>query len=126
MVPGLTLLALLHAEEWQVYLGMCLVGAGIGLSFAAAPALITGAVRQSETGVANGINAIMRSIGGILGGQICVALIVTWTLAGTTAPSEIGFTAGFWTCAIVCLLGVVAALFVRTSRASEPALAAAD
>ena len=38
-------------------------GAGIGFTFGAMPALIMGAVPASETGAANSLNTLMRSIG---------------------------------------------------------------
>ena len=40
-----------------------IVGAGIGLAYSSLPALIIGAVDPSETGAANGLNTLMRSIG---------------------------------------------------------------
>jgi MFS family permease len=68
-------LALLHDAHWHVYLSSTLMGIGIGLAFAAMATLIVDAVPQSQTGVATGMNTIMRSIGGALGAQILASIV---------------------------------------------------
>ncbi len=40
-----------------------LIGAGVGLAYAAMPALIMGAVPLRESAAANSLNTLMRSIG---------------------------------------------------------------
>jgi EmrB/QacA subfamily drug resistance transporter len=68
-------LAVLHDHPWHVFLNSVLTGAGIGLAFAAMATLIVDAVPQSQTGVATGMNTIMRSIGGALGAQIAASIV---------------------------------------------------
>lgn len=48
---------------WQTVIIAVVVGAGIGLAYSSLPALIIGAVDAAETGAANGLNTLMRSIG---------------------------------------------------------------
>ena len=61
------LLAVAHSERWQVYLASALLGVGIGLAFASMSNLIVEAVSSEQTGVATGMNTIMRTVGGALG-----------------------------------------------------------
>lgn len=119
MLWGYVQLALWNDEPWQVLFALLFVGSGIGLSFAAAPKLVTDAVAQGETGVANGINTIMRSVGGVVGGQISIALIATWTYVGTTTATATGFVIGFWACAAAGLAGCLVAFAIR-GQAGEP------
>ena len=58
------MLALWHDEPWQVLVAMPVLGTGVGFAFAAMATLITEAVRPSETGIATGMNTVMRTVGG--------------------------------------------------------------
>jgi EmrB/QacA subfamily drug resistance transporter len=97
-------LALVHDDPWSIYLGTSLFGLGIGFSFASMANLIVEAVDQRHTGVATGINTIMRLIGGSIGGQVAAA-IVAGHIAPTGLPEESGFTAAF----VMSAVGVGAA-----------------
>ncbi|WP_020013146.1 MFS transporter [Promicromonospora sukumoe] len=50
-------------DVWHVLVVNLVVGVGIGLGFAAMPALIMRVVPSHETGAANGLNTLMRSLG---------------------------------------------------------------
>src|SRR5439155_15736983 len=50
-------------QQWEVYTAAGLLGVGIGLAFAAMPNLIVQNVRQEQTGVATGMNAVTRTLG---------------------------------------------------------------
>jgi EmrB/QacA subfamily drug resistance transporter len=65
---GFVWLALAHSEPWQILVGLGVLGLGIGFSFAAMANVIVEAVEPTETGVATGMNTIMRMTGGSLGG----------------------------------------------------------
>ena len=62
------LLALARSERWEVYVAALLLGTGIGLAFAAMVNLIIENVGPAETGVATGMNAVTRTVGGAFGG----------------------------------------------------------
>jgi EmrB/QacA subfamily drug resistance transporter len=117
VMVGFVQLAVLHDAHWHIYLNSIITGAGIGLSFAAMAALIVDAVPQSQTGVASGMNTIMRSIGGALGAQIA-ASIVGAHLGPAGFPTEGGFVAAFIVSAGALLLALVAALLIPR-RAAE-------
>jgi predicted MFS family arabinose efflux permease len=117
---GFVQLAVLHDAPWHIYLNSLITGAGIGLSFAGMATLIVEAVPQTQTGVATGMNTIMRSVGGALGAQIA-ASVVGAHLSASGLPEESGFVAAFVLSAAVLLLAFAAALLIPR-RAAEPVI----
>jgi EmrB/QacA subfamily drug resistance transporter len=104
-------LAAAHTQAWEVYLVSTLLGIGLGLAFSAMSNLIVQAVPPSQTGVASGMNANIRTIGGAVGAAI-MASIVTSTLLHNGYPAESGYTQGFIFLAVVTLAATVAAVFI--------------
>ncbi len=94
-----------RGAEAQIYVAAALLGVGIGLSFAAMPNLIVENVRQEQTGVATGMNAVTRTLGGAFGGQVAATLLAG-NLAAGGIPAADGFTLAF----VMCLVAVVGAL----------------
>jgi EmrB/QacA subfamily drug resistance transporter len=104
------LLAVARDERWEIYLAALLLGAGIGLAFAAMINLIVENVGPEQTGVATGMNTLTRSVGGAFGGAIVASI-----LAGSVEhgfPSADGFTLAFAACAIAVALGVLVGLAI--------------
>jgi EmrB/QacA subfamily drug resistance transporter len=58
---AMVILAFAHQQEWQIYLSNAIMGVGFGLAFSALSALVVAAVPPSQTGVASGMNANIRS-----------------------------------------------------------------
>ncbi|WP_449371852.1 MFS transporter [Arthrobacter psychrolactophilus] len=88
-------LALLAATEiWQIMLANAFIGAGIGIGFASMPMLIMGAVDANETGAANGLNSLMRSLGTGSSAAVMGAILAA-SSAGSSAPTAGGFQLGF-------------------------------
>ena len=81
-------LALFHETLAEIAVGGLLVGIGIGLAFAAMANLVVEAVRQDQTGVATGINTIMRSIGGSIGAQMAAAILAGNEILGGRYPGR--------------------------------------
>ena len=69
------ILAVAHDHPWEFLLAATLLGIGIGLAFAALGNLIVQAVPSHQTGVASGMNTVMRTLGGALGGQLSATFI---------------------------------------------------
>ena len=63
----MAMLAFAHADKWQLYCAMAVMGIGLGLVFAAMSGLVVNAVPPEQTGVAAGMNANIRTIGGSIG-----------------------------------------------------------
>jgi len=108
-------LAVAHAHPYDMLISAALLGVGIGLAFAALGNLIVQAVPPQQTGVASGMNTVMRTLGGALGGQIAATLIVDNTAHGL--PTATGFVASFWMASGFLVVCVLAALLVPTARA---------
>jgi EmrB/QacA subfamily drug resistance transporter len=109
---GATGIALNHSTAPEVSMSFMICGCGIGFAFAAMPRLIVGAVASSETGVATGMNNVIRTIGGVVGAQIAAVLLAANLNPGTQIPTEQGFVLAFWLSAASALVGVVTALLV--------------
>src|SRR5581483_3715960 len=108
------LLAFAHSSSWEIYVAMLILGIGIGFAFASMANLIVESVPSTQTGVATGMNTIVRSIGGAIGSQASAA-IVTATLAPGGLPSERGFTIAFASAAGALAVGFLVALRVPAS-----------
>jgi MFS family permease len=111
----MSLLAFAHHQQWQIYLSTGLIGVGFGLAFAAMSALIVAAVPPSQTGVASGMNANIRTIGGSIGAAV-MASIVTSQLEPSGLPREAGYTTGFAVMAGCLLLAALAGLLMPSAR----------
>ncbi|MCW2830956.1 MAG: transporter, partial [Aeromicrobium sp.] len=115
---GMFMLAFVHAEAWQVAVSNGIVGLGIGLAFACLAGLIVAAVPPEQTGVASGMNANIRTIGGSIGTAV-MSSIVTAHFLPSGFPKEIGYTAGFTVLAAALLLAAFAALAIPTMSGKE-------
>ncbi|MGW9025023.1 MFS transporter [Streptomyces sp. NPDC055722] len=84
---------LLMDQVWHFVLVSCVIGAGVGFTYGAMPALIMGAVPASETGAANSLNTLMRSIGTSTASAVAGVILahMTTTLGPVTPPAESGF-----------------------------------
>ncbi|MGB2875578.1 MAG: MFS transporter [Gaiellaceae bacterium] len=120
---GLVLLAVWHDGAWQVVLGMTLAGGGVPLCFGAMAKLVVDAVRPSETGIASGLNTVMRTIGGVVGGQLGATVLANSTIPGSAVPTGSAYTTAFWLSAAIAVCGVVTALAVAPLRRRRPAVA---
>jgi MFS family permease len=85
------LLTVAHGHPYDFLIAAALLGIGIGLAFAALGNLIVQSVSNHQTGVASGMNTVMRTLGGALGGQLSASFIAANTsngLATVTGFSE--------------------------------------
>jgi MFS family permease len=88
------LLAAAHGHSYDFLLSAALMGIGIGLAFAALGTLVVGAVEAHQTGAAGGMNTVMRTVGGAVGGQVVATLIASHT-GSDGLPALSGFTSSF-------------------------------
>jgi EmrB/QacA subfamily drug resistance transporter len=115
VVAAFALPAVAHGELWQIVVSGLLTGAGIGLAFAAMSNAIIETVPASHTGEATGVNAIVRTIGGSVGTAV-VAAVVASNTTSLGIPADTAFTEGFWVCAAVAVIAIVAALALPSAR----------
>lgn len=113
---AVAVLADLHAGH--ILLINVLIGIGIGLGYAAMPTLIMRAVPASETGAANGLNTLMRSLGTATAAAVIAAVLARSAVdvGGTAVPSGTGFHAAFLFGLGAAVLCTVIALFIPQSR----------
>jgi EmrB/QacA subfamily drug resistance transporter len=109
------ILAFAHQQEWEIAVATGLMGFGFGFAYSAMTALVVAAVPASQTGVATGMNANIRNIGGSIG-SAAMASIVTSQLAKTGLPLQSGYTAGFAIMAVVLVLATAAGLLIPAAR----------
>jgi MFS family permease len=112
------LLAFAREERWEIYVAALLLGTGIGLAFASMVNLIIENVGPAETGIATGMNAMTRTVGGAFGGA-AVASILTASAGAAGFPSEEGYSVAFAACAIALGLGVVVGLAIPQRRPAD-------
>jgi EmrB/QacA subfamily drug resistance transporter len=110
------ILAFAHTEAWEIYVASTLLGVGLGLAFSAMSNLIVQAVPPAQTGVASGMNANIRTIGGAIGAAV-TASIVTERLLAHGLPAASGYTKGFAFLAAMTVVAIVAAVFIPTATA---------
>ena len=112
---AMSILAFAHHQVWEIYLSSAIMGIGFGLAFSAMSALIVAAVPSSQTGVATGMNANIRTIGGSIGAAV-MASIVTSKLEPSGLPKEAGYTTGFAVMAGGLVLAALAGLLIPSMR----------
>jgi EmrB/QacA subfamily drug resistance transporter len=113
-------LAIEHAHPYDMLIASALLGVGIGLAFAALGNLIVQAVPSHQTGVASGMNTVMRTLGGALGGQLSATFIVDNTAHGL--PAVTGFTDTFVMATAFLIVCMLSALLVPAARSAGPSL----
>ncbi len=108
------ILAFAHTQPWEIYTASTLLGVGLGLAFSAMSNLIVQAVPPAQTGVASGMNANIRTIGGAVGAAV-MSSIITSTLLRSGHPAQSGYTRGFAFLALMTVVAIVAAIFIPTA-----------
>lgn len=108
---------LFHTEFWQILIVNILLGIGIGLGYAAMPALVMSAVPAHETGAANGLNALMRSLGTSVAAAVVGAVLAQsiTTVNGVPGPSEQGFMLALTLGLIAAAMCLILAAFIPRS-----------
>jgi EmrB/QacA subfamily drug resistance transporter len=100
----------LASHPADMLISSALLGVGIGLAYAALGNLIVQAVPRDQTGVATGMNTVVRTLGGAVGGQIAATLVVDHTTG--LLPRLTGFTDTFVLSAFLLIVCVCAGLLV--------------
>ncbi|HWU24074.1 MAG TPA: MFS transporter, partial [Nocardioides sp.] len=113
-VASLSSLTLLHGDSVEFILALVVGNAAIAVAYAAMPALLAQHVELADTGVANSVNSIMRTVGGAIGSAIVITVLTSSTAAyatpagAITLPTErayeIAFALGGVSFAIAALL----------------------
>ncbi|MEU9594484.1 MFS transporter [Streptomyces sp. NPDC048193] len=125
LIVGLVVIAVgyggglgLMSAAWQTVVTSVLLGAGIGLAYSSLPALIVGAVPASETGAANGLNTLMRSIGTSVSSAVIGMVLAntSTTVGGVAIPTMRGFRISFLIATAAVAAGLALAFFLPRRR----------
>ncbi|MFF1476565.1 MFS transporter [Streptomyces sp. NPDC058301] len=131
-VLGFAWLTGAHDSSASVILAGMVIGVAISFGYAAMPALIVASVPHHQTGIANGINSISRSVGSAIASAVITSLLASKTIEHLPAgvpplPQESQFTLSFGLAGAAFLLVVVVALVgLRSDRRSKVSEAVAS
>ncbi|WP_328951038.1 MFS transporter [Streptomyces sp. NBC_00184] len=111
-------------STWSLLAVTLVCNTGVGFAYGAMPALIMGAVPQSETASANSFNTLMRSIGSSLSAAVIGVVMAQMTTdsGGHALTSAGGFRAAMLIgCGVALAAAVLAVLIpVRASARKDP------
>ena len=134
IVTGATIMSLTffsvaawHDSTWQLYLSTTAQGFGSGLVFSSLAGVVIASVPPEQTGVASGMNANIRTIGGSVGAAV-MAGIVTAKHGPAGFPAESGYTTGFVVlgCCMLLAAGIASLIPDIHEQATGGRLADAD
>jgi len=106
-------IAFLHGNVWTLAAAAAVLGLGTGLVTSSTPNLIVRSVPADQVGIATGMNANIRTIGGAIGTTVFAAAIGA-TLGAAGLPAESGYVAAFVIGAILAVIGGLAPFLGRT------------
>ncbi|MCU1439164.1 MAG: Major facilitator superfamily 1 [Rhodoglobus sp.] len=110
-------IALLHESELQLAIAAAVLGLGTGLVTSSTPNLIVRSVPGDQVGIATGMNANIRTIGGAIGTTVFAAAIGA-TVGSSGTPAESGYVTAF---VIGAALAVAGGLVPFLGRVRRPA-----
>jgi EmrB/QacA subfamily drug resistance transporter len=118
------MLAFFHTTEWEVAVAGGIFGLGLGFGYASMASLMVQSVPASQTGVATGMNANIRNIGGAIGTAL-VSSIVTGSATANGIPRESGYTQAFIALTAVALIAVAVSALIPGARRRRQEVATA-
>ncbi|MFC7184901.1 MFS transporter [Kitasatospora paranensis] len=114
-------------QLWMIIAGATVVSAGTAIAYSALPALVIRAVPAAETGAANGLNTLMRSVGQAVCSAVVAAVLanLTFQVGGRTAPTLHAYLVVFLVAAGAAVLALAVTLLMP-GRRSGPGTAVPD
>jgi MFS family permease len=109
-------LAASHAHLWEIAAVTCLLGVGVGSTFALMPALIVASVPPDRTGSATSLNQVLRSAGGAFGSALGITILTAHTARGAALPADGGYTTAFALGGALCLAAAALTLLLLDRR----------
>ncbi|MDV6264650.1 MFS transporter [Rhodococcus yunnanensis] len=112
-IVGFVFLVFFHDTTWQVILASSIVNVFVSLALAALPNLLMAEVSAADTGVANSVNSIVRTVGTSIASALLTTMLAAYTITGTSIPRESVYTVAFVAGALACGIVVVAGFAIR-------------
>lgn len=104
-----TWLALNHDTPLDVMIFSGLQGIGFGIAYAALGTLAVEHVPMNQSGIASGINSLVRTAGGSVASAATAAILTGTLIAGTSIPAVDGYVVSFAIAGVAALLTAVIA-----------------
>lgn len=108
-----------HDTRLPIYVASAILGAGIGLSYAAMANLIVQAVPPDQTSVATGVNSVARAVGAAFGSQLA-ATFVSASVDSSGRPTVDGFNQAFLMTLIALVVCLAAGLLIPRRNRNRP------
>ncbi|WP_018656495.1 MFS transporter [Actinomadura flavalba] len=102
-------LAVANDRPLDVLAFSAIQGAGFGIAYAALGTLAVQHVPMGQSGIASGINSLVRTTGGSVAGAVTAAILTASTLDGTALPSRAAYELCFWVIAAGAALAALVA-----------------
>jgi MFS family permease len=115
MTIALALIAFAHTERWMLYVWLGLLGLGTGACLAVLGRLAVESVRPDQSGIAGGINTLMRTVGGAVAAQASAVIVSAFALDDGTLVSR-GYTYAFAFAALGGSAALVSTLALARAR----------
>ncbi|MDD2857127.1 MAG: MFS transporter [Candidatus Nanopelagicales bacterium] len=121
MAIGYVARIFMHDTVTMIVIAAVIVSAGTAVSFAAMPILIMGAVPETETAAANGLNTLLRSIGASVSSAAIAGIlaVVTLSVAGRNLPSLAAFQLVFVLAALASFIGALIAMAIPKAEFND-------
>jgi MFS family permease len=100
-----TALALWHRDVWQVVV-LCAVCGVSGAVSSISGKIIADAVPRADHGLMMGLSMVSYYVGGVVGAQVCAAILTAQTVAGTTTPTEGAYATCFYLASAAALVAI--------------------
>ncbi|ROZ48989.1 MFS transporter [Rhodococcus sp. WS3] len=113
---------LAHDELWEILIGMFAFGVGMGMTYAAMPALIARSVADIALGSAVSFNQVLRTVGGAFGSAVSGAVLAVHPgtdLHPTAGGINMALAIGAIACVAVFFVLVVYHLTSRWGKADK-------
>ncbi|WP_406288407.1 MFS transporter [Embleya sp. NBC_00896] len=101
-------------ELWTIILGATVVASGTAMCYSALPMLVIRAIPAAQTAAANGINALMRTIGQAVCSAVVAAVLTAYTMSvgGRVLPALHAYMVVFVIAGVVAGCALVACLCI--------------
>ncbi|WP_203831201.1 MFS transporter [Actinoplanes palleronii] len=123
---GMASLALLHDNRGETIAAFVVASCAIAMAYAAMPALLVSHVQPAETGIANSVNSIMRTVGGTIGSALVITILAAQTrqVGAVSLPTEHAYELSYALGAAVFAIGGLLVLLFIDRAAKVPTVAA--
>jgi MFS family permease len=125
LIAGLAILALgfgtlvyMHTDWVGIVISVFITGAGMALCMVSMINLVVVTCKQSEFGVASGMNTLFRVVGGSVGPVLAVVILSNYTMSlqGNVIYTESGYVTTWIVGVVFALIGLVCAIALRPKQ----------